>query len=240
MFEPRPSVVTIANAMDCGDPSNFDRLRWLYGGDVDRMRADIAGSVHTDDQVCDVIRRVDREQGYLMDPHTAIAYLGIKSVGGPDEERGTARVFLATAHPAKFREVVEPVIGRKVDIPSSLAAALAAPPASSPDSPDGRSRPGGSLWPVDISHIAINRKILAALSAYGVLADRSVAAGDGAWRRARSSIAHEFRRLRARPLAGEFPRYQDAEKVIELRRRYWVKSVPARDWLVDLPGLCCP
>ena len=60
-----------------GNPSNFDRMSWLYGGDLDAMRRDIAGSRHTDDEVRETIRRVYEERGYLLDPHSAIAYLGL-------------------------------------------------------------------------------------------------------------------------------------------------------------------
>jgi threonine synthase len=142
VFAPRPSVPTIANAMDCGNPSNFDRLLWLCDGRVDAMRAEMSGSVHTDTQVRAAIKWMYEERGYLLDPHSAIAYLGIEGRdrrdgrdrregrdgrdrrGGLDEE---ARVFLATAHPAKFAEIVEPIIGRQIDKPAPLASAIAAP-----------------------------------------------------------------------------------------------------------------
>jgi threonine synthase len=118
-FEPRPSVRTIANAMDVGAPSNFERMNWLYGGDAAAMRRDVAGSVHQDEEVRATIRRVWDARGYLLDPHSAIAYLGLKTVG--------AGIFLATAHPAKFGEIVEPIIGRPIPTPAPLAEALARP-----------------------------------------------------------------------------------------------------------------
>jgi threonine synthase len=135
-FEPRASIATIANAMDCGNPSNFDRLQWLYGGDVDAMRSDVEGSVHTEDEVRATIRRVYEERNYLLDPHSAIAYLGARSAlarsGQPVAAAGSPdiAVFLATAHPAKFAEVVEPIIGERISIPEPLAGALAAPRSS--------------------------------------------------------------------------------------------------------------
>ncbi len=122
-FTPRPSVQTIANAMDVGHPSNFERMLWLYGGDVDAMRLDVTGSCHDDDAVRATIKRVHEEHGYLLDPHSAIAFRGIKAA----LPTGGVGVFLATAHPAKFREVVEPVIGRSIDTPAPLADALAGP-----------------------------------------------------------------------------------------------------------------
>jgi threonine synthase len=121
-FAPRPSVPTIANAMDVGHPSNFDRMSWLYGGDLAAMRRDIDGMRFSDDEVRATIRRVYDERGYLLDPHSAIAFLGLSSSPGP-----SARVFLATAHPAKFAEIVEPIIGRTVEKPAPLAQALSRP-----------------------------------------------------------------------------------------------------------------
>jgi threonine synthase len=122
-FEPRPSIATIANAMDCGNPSNFDRVSWVYGGDLDAIRRDVTGSRHADAEVRATIRRVYDERGYVLDPHSAIGYLGI---AGPAQRAldGEARVFLATAHPAKFAEIVEPIIGRAIDKPPALADAL--------------------------------------------------------------------------------------------------------------------
>jgi threonine synthase len=121
-FEPRASVQTIANAMDVGNPSNFERMLWLYRDDLDAMRHDIGGSVHRDDEVRTTIKRVYERRGYLLDPHSAIAYLGLKAAS-----RTAIGIFLATAHPAKFGEIVEPIIGRAIDTPPPLAQALARP-----------------------------------------------------------------------------------------------------------------
>ncbi len=117
-FEPRPSLATLSNAMDVGHPSNFDRMLWLYGSDVDAMRRDVTGCRFSDDDVRATIKRVYEEHGYLLDPHSAIAYLGLD---------GRPGVFLSTAHPAKFAEIVEPIIGRPVDTPPALAEALSGP-----------------------------------------------------------------------------------------------------------------
>jgi len=126
-FEPRASTPTLANAMDVGNPSNFDRMSWMYGGDVDAMRRDVAGSRHDDDEVRETIRRVYHERGYLLDPHSAIGYLGLKEQEVREGQVGRVGVFLATAHPAKFAEIVEPIVGRTIDKPAPLAAALARP-----------------------------------------------------------------------------------------------------------------
>jgi len=123
-FEPRASVQTISNAMDVGHPSNFERMSWMYGGDVDAMRRDITGSCHRDEDVKATIREIYDTRGYLLDPHSAIAYRGLKAQIG---QRGRVGVFLATAHPAKFAEIVEPIIGCPVEKPAPLAEALRRP-----------------------------------------------------------------------------------------------------------------
>ncbi len=124
-FEPRASTQTIATAMDVGNPSNFDRMSWMHGGDVDAMRRDMAGSAHADDEVRTTIRRVYEQAGYLLDPHSAIAYLGLTRSGL--DLRATPGIFLATAHPAKFHEVVESIIGGPIEKPAPLAEALSSP-----------------------------------------------------------------------------------------------------------------
>jgi threonine synthase len=127
IFTPRPSVPTLANAMDVGHPSNFDRMLWLYGGHLDAMRTDVVGLRHTDDDVRTTIRRVYDERGYLLDPHGAIAYAGLKSYLASSGTGPGAAVFLATAHPAKFAEIVDPIVGREMEKPAPLVQALARP-----------------------------------------------------------------------------------------------------------------
>jgi threonine synthase len=126
VFRPRPSIATISNAMDVGDPSNFARILALYAGNPERLRADVAGNRHTDDETRSAIREVDRAYGYVLDPHGAVAYLGLRSA--LRARPGATGIFLATAHPAKFADVVEPVIGRAVPVPERLAACLTREP----------------------------------------------------------------------------------------------------------------
>ena len=130
VYQPRDSVRTVANAMDVGAPSNFERIRALYDDDIDRMRHDIAGASFTDARIVDEIGDVHRRHGYLLDPHGAIAWLGLQPLLAADTS--ATGVFLATAHPAKFREVVEPAIGEPIALPPALAAALARPRHSVP------------------------------------------------------------------------------------------------------------
>jgi threonine synthase len=128
-FEPRPSIHTIANAMDVGNPSNFERLLWLYGGDRDGVRRDVSGCRFEDSEVRATIKRVYDRTGYLVDPHSAIGYLGVSAQRG-EGRRGRVDqpgIFLATAHPAKFSEIVEPVIGKPVEKPAPLVRALERP-----------------------------------------------------------------------------------------------------------------
>lgn len=121
-YEPAASRQTIANAMDVGNPSNFERIRWLFDDDLARMRAAMTPHVYTDGDVRAAIARLYRTHGYLCDPHGAIGYLG--AAAAPADQ---PRIFLATAHPAKFREVVEPVLGETIPLPGALAAAVERP-----------------------------------------------------------------------------------------------------------------
>jgi len=125
IYEPRPSIATVANAMDVGAPSNFERVQSLYNSDLMALRQDIVGFAYEDSQVIAEIGHVYREHGYVLDPHSAIAWLALQDrlVDQPD----ACGVLLATAHPAKFREVVEPAIGRSIELPRALADAISRP-----------------------------------------------------------------------------------------------------------------
>jgi threonine synthase len=122
--EPRPSVATLANAMDVGDPSNLERIRWMFSDRLVDVQGAMGASVHTDDEVRAAIVEMDQRHGYVADPHTAIAYLGARACLAA----GARQVLLlATAHPAKFGEVVEAAIGRAVDVPPPLGDAMRRP-----------------------------------------------------------------------------------------------------------------
>jgi threonine synthase len=122
--EPRASVTTLANAMDVGNPSNLERLRWLFGDDLPAMRSVITAEPRTDDEVRRAIATLHDRFGYVADPHTAIAYLGTTDAGRRTTDEPGDIALLSTAHPAKFREVVEPVINEAVQLPEALAATL--------------------------------------------------------------------------------------------------------------------
>ncbi|MBQ9076724.1 MAG: threonine synthase [Muribaculaceae bacterium] len=116
-YSPRPSVATIANAMDVGDPSNFARVLDLYGS-YKAIAAEISGCTYTDEQIAETLKDTYKSAGYLLDPHGAVAYRSLLE-GLDGNETG---IFLETAHPAKFKDTVEQIIGERIDIPAKLAA----------------------------------------------------------------------------------------------------------------------
>lgn len=116
-YEPKPSRQTIANAMDVGDPSNFARIYDLYDGSHARITELISGATYTDGQIRETMADCYRRTGYILDPHGACGYRALTE-GLEDGECG---VFCETAHPAKFKDTVEPIIGAEVAIPSRLA-----------------------------------------------------------------------------------------------------------------------
>ena len=124
IFKARSSVQTISNAMDVGNPSNFERMLTLYE-DHTSMQQDIFGASFDDNQTRNSIREVYRDTHYVMDPHGAVAFLGIQQYqkDRPDSKSDPA-IFLETAHPAKFPEVVEAEIGRSLEVPPNLASCL--------------------------------------------------------------------------------------------------------------------
>ncbi|MEM1282826.1 MAG: threonine synthase [Chlamydiota bacterium] len=119
VFEPKPSIHTLSNAMDVGDPSNFVRLLDLYGADISRIKGDVLGASFNDDRTLDIIRDVEKRTGYVMDPHGAVGYLALKQY--PEKCQG---VFLETAHPAKFKDCVEQATGKAVEVPGRLQKCL--------------------------------------------------------------------------------------------------------------------
>ena len=115
-YNPRPSISTIANAMDVGDPSNFARVLDLYENSHEAIKTEISGVSYDDEQIAVALKTCFEETDYLLDPHGACGYQALKD-GLRANETG---VFLETAHPAKFLETVERIIGQKVDIPHKL------------------------------------------------------------------------------------------------------------------------
>ena len=117
-YEPKPSKQTLANAMDVGDPSNFARIYDLYGKSHERISALISGATYSDEQIKATMKQCYKETNYILDPHGACGYQAL--VDGLQE--GEIGVFCETAHPAKFKEKVDEILGIDVQIPDRLAA----------------------------------------------------------------------------------------------------------------------
>lgn len=117
-YKPRPSVQTIANAMDVGDPSNFARVMDMYDKSLDKVKQDISGQWYDDESIRKTVKETYKNTGYLLDPHGACGYQALQDKLSPNE----TGVFLETAHPAKFLETVESIIGETVSIPEKLQA----------------------------------------------------------------------------------------------------------------------
>ena len=117
-YEPKPSKQTLANAMDVGDPSNFARIYDLYGKSHERISSLIGGATYSDELIRQTMRQCYEETGYILDPHGACGYQALADGLKP----GEVGVFCETAHPAKFKEKVDDILGIDVDIPARLRA----------------------------------------------------------------------------------------------------------------------
>ena len=117
-YEPKPSKQTLANVMDVGDPSNFARIYDLYGKSHERISSLISGATYSDDQIRETMRQCYADTKYILDPHGACGYQALVD-GLQEDEVG---VFCETAHPAKFKEKVDEILGIDVEIPDRLAA----------------------------------------------------------------------------------------------------------------------
>ncbi|MDQ3393896.1 MAG: threonine synthase [Bacteroidota bacterium] len=118
IFSPRPSQRTISNAMDVGNPSNFARIMDLYGKELLEVKKDLEGMAFTDEETSEVIKLVYEKHNYMLDPHGAVGYLGLKKYLG--DKKNLTGVFLGTAHPAKFLDVLDKDLASKVVIPQNL------------------------------------------------------------------------------------------------------------------------
>ena len=116
VYSPKPSVQTIANAMDVGDPSNFARIIDLYKNSHEDIKSEISAVTYDDKQIADAVNQVYKKDGYLLDPHGACGFLALEELLQPGEKG----IFLETAHPAKFKDTVEPIIKEEVAIPENL------------------------------------------------------------------------------------------------------------------------
>ena len=131
-YDPKPSVQTIANAMDVGDPSNFARILDLYGNSHEAICRDISGATYTDEQIAETMRQCLSETGYQLDPHGACGYRALQE----GLREGEVGFFIETAHPAKFKQTVDSICGGDVAIPERLQAFMKGTKQSIPMSKD--------------------------------------------------------------------------------------------------------
>ena len=117
-YEPKASIQTLANAMDVGDPSNFARVYDLYGGSHERITSFISGATYSDNDIRETMRECNARTGYVLDPHGACGYRALRE----QLREGEVGVFGETAHPAKFKEKVDEILGIDIAIPDRLAA----------------------------------------------------------------------------------------------------------------------
>ena len=117
VYEPKPSKATISNAMDVGNPSNFIRIRELFNNDLETLKNSFSSFSFSDDETRDKMLDIYDISGYVSDPHGAVGYLGLEKYGLKENEIG---VFLETAHPVKFLDVVESTLPVKVEIPQQI------------------------------------------------------------------------------------------------------------------------
>ena len=122
-YQPKVSVSTISNAMDVGNPSNFSRIQSLYNSDLIKIRENINSISVTDDLTSKSILEINQKYNYLADPHTAVGLYGINKI----MDKNQVGIVLATAHPGKFADVIDPIINNKIELPVQLKEALNLP-----------------------------------------------------------------------------------------------------------------
>ena len=120
IYAPRPAVPTFSNAMDVGNPSNFVRILELFNNDLGKLRQALSADTVSDADTVAAIRQVWEQDGYLLDPHGAVAYVALRRYQA--RHSAAAGFLLATAHPVKFPAVVEPVLGRAIELPEVVRA----------------------------------------------------------------------------------------------------------------------
>ncbi|PHR72924.1 MAG: threonine synthase [Lutibacter sp.] len=121
IYEPKPSIQTIANAMDVGDPSNFIRIEKLHENNFEKLKNNLHSYSFTDDQTRDAMQNLYANHNYIADPHGAIGYLGVKKYL---ESNNAQCIFLETAHPIKFLPVIDPKIASEIKIPEQIKSVL--------------------------------------------------------------------------------------------------------------------
>jgi len=121
-YSPLPSIQTISNAMDVGNPSNFIRIQKLYDNNFEALKNNLTAYSFSDEQTKEALSAIYKGSGYIADPHGAVGYLGCKSYR--EKNPAAQTIFLETAHPTKFLDVVEAVIAEKIALPPQIQAVI--------------------------------------------------------------------------------------------------------------------
>ncbi len=121
-YTAKPSVATISNAMDVGNPSNFVRIQELYNNDLNAFQKDFSSYSFTDDETLEAMKLIHKTSGYVAEPHGAVGYLGL--VKEMEKHQDSVGFLLETAHPIKFLDVVEPVLGIQLAVPTQIESVL--------------------------------------------------------------------------------------------------------------------
>lgn len=122
IYDPKPSIATISNAMDVGNPSNFIRIQEMYQNDLEQFKKDFSSYTYTDEETLAAMKSIYNTDGYIAEPHGAVGYLGLKKE--LENYPNAIGVFLETAHPIKFLDVVEPALGVTLPIPAQIESVL--------------------------------------------------------------------------------------------------------------------
>jgi threonine synthase len=122
VYDPKPSIATISNAMDVGNPSNFIRIQEMYGNDLEQFKKDFSSYTYTDEETLVAMKNIYNTDGYIAEPHGAVGYLGLKKE--LENYPNAIGVFLETAHPIKFLDVVEPALNVTLPIPTQIESVL--------------------------------------------------------------------------------------------------------------------
>ena len=117
-YHPVKSIQTISNAMDVGDPSNFIRIRKIYGNNFRKLKRQLHSYSFTDYETREAMLTIYKKDKYIVDPHGAVGYLGLKKY--LSSHRNNTGIFLETAHPVKFLEVIEPIIKKTIEFPPQI------------------------------------------------------------------------------------------------------------------------
>lgn len=122
VYAPKPSIATLSNAMDVGNPSNFIRIQELYHNDLTELQKDFSSYTFSDEATLEAMKAIQQQKGYIAEPHGAVGYLGLKKelIKHPK----AIGVFLETAHPIKFLDIVEPALGVTLAIPTQIESVL--------------------------------------------------------------------------------------------------------------------